>query len=89
MPFKPGSITITQRDAIGVVGAIIPWNVPLFIAALKLGPAILTGCTVILKPAPETPLDSYLLAEAAIEAGLPVNPRRCRNCDITGPSLTG
>jgi betaine-aldehyde dehydrogenase len=60
-----------RKAPVGVAAAITPWNVPLFIAALKLGPAILTGCTVILKPAPETPLDSYLLAEAAIEAGLP------------------
>ena len=60
-----------RKAPVGVAAAITPWNVPLFIAALKLGPAMLTGCTVVLKPAPETPLDSYLLAEAAIEAGVP------------------
>ena len=60
-----------RKAPVGVGAAITPWNVPLFIAALKLGPAMLTGCTVVLKPAPETPLDSYLLAEAAIEAGVP------------------
>jgi betaine-aldehyde dehydrogenase len=60
-----------RKAPVGVVAAITPWNVPLFIAALKLGPAMLAGCTVVLKPAPETPLDSYLLAEAAIEAGVP------------------
>jgi acyl-CoA reductase-like NAD-dependent aldehyde dehydrogenase len=60
-----------RKAPVGVAAAITPWNVPLFIAALKLGPAMISGCTVVLKPAPETPLDSYLLAEAAIEAGVP------------------
>ncbi len=60
-----------RKAPVGVAAAITPWNVPLFIAALKLGPAMLSGCTVVLKPAPETPLDSFLLAEAAIEAGVP------------------
>ena len=60
-----------RRAPVGVVAGITPWNVPLFIAALKLGPAMLAGCPMILKPAPETPLDSYILAEAAIEAGVP------------------
>ena len=56
---------------VGVVAGIIPWNVPLFIGALKLGPALLAGCPIVLKPSPETPLDGYLLAEAVIEAGCP------------------
>jgi aldehyde dehydrogenase (NAD+) len=60
-----------RRAPVGVVAAITPWNVPLFIAALKLGPGLLAGCTFVLKPSPETPLDSYLLAEAIIEAGFP------------------
>src|SRR6185503_4893028 len=60
-----------RKAPVGVAAAITPWNVPLFIAALKLGPAMISGCTVVLKPAPETPLDSYLLAEAAMEAGVP------------------
>ena len=60
-----------RKAPVGVAAAITPWNVPLFIAALKLGPSMIAGCTVVLKPAPETPLDSYLLAEAAIEAGVP------------------
>lgn len=59
------------REPVGVVAAVAPWNVPQFVAAAKLGPALLTGCTVVLKPSPETPLDSYLLAEMATEAGLP------------------
>jgi aldehyde dehydrogenase (NAD+) len=56
---------------VGVVVAIVPWNAPLFVAAMKLAPALAAGNTVVLKPPPETPLHSYLLAEAAIEAGLP------------------
>jgi len=48
-----------------------PWNVPLFIAAAKLGPALVAGCTVVFKPAPETPLDALRLAELFEEAGLP------------------
>jgi acyl-CoA reductase-like NAD-dependent aldehyde dehydrogenase len=66
-----GAPVRVRKAPVGVAAAITPWNVPLFIAALKLGPAIISGCTVVLKPAPETPLDSYILAEAAIEAGLP------------------
>jgi betaine-aldehyde dehydrogenase len=66
-----GGTTRVRKAPVGVVAALTPWNVPLFIAALKLGPAMVAGCTVVLKPAPETPLDSYLLAEAAIEAGVP------------------
>src|SRR3954463_5776446 len=60
-----------RRAPVGVVAAITPWNVPLFIAALKLGPGLLAGCMFVLKPAPETPLDSYALADAIIEAGIP------------------
>ncbi|MDZ4827028.1 MAG: aldehyde dehydrogenase [Actinomycetota bacterium] len=66
-----GNQVRVRKAPVGVVGAITPWNVPLFIAALKLGPALLAGCTVVLKPSPETPLDSYPLAEALIEAGVP------------------
>jgi len=66
-----GGTTRVRRAPVGVVAAITPWNVPLFIAALKLAPAMVAGCTIVLKPAPETPLDSFLLAEAAIEAGVP------------------
>ena len=62
---------IVRREPVGVVGAIVPWNVPLFTTMLKLGPALAAGCTVVLKPAPETPLDSYILAECLQEAGLP------------------
>jgi len=61
----------TRREPIGVVGQIIPWNFPLLMAAWKLGPALATGCTVILKPAEQTPLSAIRLAELALEAGLP------------------
>lgn len=60
-----------NRLPVGVVAAIVPWNAPLFIAALKLGPALAAGCTVVLKPALEAALDASLLAEAIAEAGLP------------------
>jgi aldehyde dehydrogenase (NAD+) len=62
---------IVQRRPLGVVGAIAPWNGPFAVAVAKIVPAILTGCTVVFKPAPETPLDVYWLVEALQEAGLP------------------
>ncbi len=62
---------LVRQEAVGVVGAIVPWNVPLFVTALKLSPALIAGCTVVLKPSPETALDAYLLAEVAQEIGLP------------------
>lgn len=62
---------LVRREPVGVVAAVVPWNVPQFVAAAKLGPALLTGCTAILKPSPESPLDAYVLAEIAAEAGLP------------------
>ncbi|MDA2810710.1 aldehyde dehydrogenase [Nocardiopsis sp. RSe5-2] len=60
-----------EREPAGVAAAIVPWNVPQFLIAAKIAPALLAGCTVVVKPAPETPLDPYLLAEAAQEADLP------------------
>jgi aldehyde dehydrogenase (NAD+) len=62
---------LVRREPVGVVGAIVPWNVPLFVTMLKLAPALAAGCTMVLKPAPETALDAYLLAEACEAAGLP------------------
>ncbi|MEV5506828.1 aldehyde dehydrogenase [Streptomyces orinoci] len=62
---------LVRREPVGVVAAVVPWNVPQFAAAAKLAPALLAGCPVVLKPAPETPLDAYLLAEIAAGAGLP------------------
>jgi aldehyde dehydrogenase (NAD+) len=62
---------LVTKEPVGVVGAIAPWNVPLFIAAAKLAPSLLAGCTVVYKPAPETPFDAFRLAEIFAEAGLP------------------
>jgi phenylacetaldehyde dehydrogenase len=61
----------TTREPVGVVGQIIPWNFPLLMAAWKLGPALATGCTVVLKPAEQTPLSALRLGELMLEAGLP------------------
>ena len=59
------------HEPVGVVAAIAPWNVPYMIMAAKLGPALLAGCTIVMKPSPETPLEAYIIAECAEEAGLP------------------
>lgn len=63
--------TLVRREPLGVVGAIVAWNVPLFLAVNKLGPALLAGCTVVLKPAAETPLTANALAQVFADAGLP------------------
>ncbi len=63
--------TLVTREPVGVVGAVVAWNVPFFLACNKLGPALLAGCTVVLKPAAETPLSTNALAEVFAEAGLP------------------
>ncbi|GAF43876.1 aldehyde dehydrogenase [Rhodococcus wratislaviensis] len=62
---------VVRHEPVGVVAAVVPWNVPQLVIAAKLAPALLAGCTVVLKPAPETPLDANLLAEVCTEAGLP------------------
>ena len=76
IPISAGSkhvkfLAYTRREPVGVVGQIIPWNFPLLMAAWKLGPALATGCTVVLKPAEQTPLSALLLAELIAEAGFP------------------
>jgi len=73
VPYTPGAEyhAYTRREPVGVVGQIIPWNFPLLMAAWKLGPALATGCTVVLKPAEETPLTALRLGEICQEAGLP------------------
>src|SRR6202022_4131369 len=60
-----------RRAPVGVVGAIVPWNVPQFLIMPKLIPALIAGCTVVVKPAPETPLDALWLAEMLEEVDLP------------------
>ena len=62
---------LVTKEPVGVVGAIAPWNVPLFIAAAKLAPSLAAGCTVVYKPAPETPFDAFRLAEIFEANGLP------------------
>src|SRR5690606_22097445 len=66
-----GRIAYTMRQPIGVVGAITPFNFPLNLVAHKVGPAIAAGNTIVLKPANQTPLSSYFIAELFHEAGLP------------------
>ncbi|WP_395694027.1 aldehyde dehydrogenase [Nocardioides sp.] len=66
-----GSPVVVRREPVGVVAAIPPWNVPQFTIMSKLVPALLSGCTIVIKPAPETPLDPYLMAELLQEAGVP------------------
>ena len=63
--------TMVLREPIGVVAAVTAWNVPFFLAANKLGPALLAGCTIVVKPAAETPLSLFAMAEIFAEAGLP------------------
>jgi acyl-CoA reductase-like NAD-dependent aldehyde dehydrogenase len=70
-PTGPDSLGLVQREPIGVVGTVIPWNYPLLLAAWKLGPALATGNSVVLKPAEQSPLSALLLAQLATEAGLP------------------
>src|SRR3954454_5646584 len=73
VPYAPGAkfLAYTRREPVGVVGQIIPWNFPLLMAAWKLGPALATGNTAVLKPAETTPLTALLLAEICQEADLP------------------
>jgi betaine-aldehyde dehydrogenase len=66
-----GGVDMTFREALGVVGLIVPWNFPVAIASWKLGPALACGNTVVLKPAELTPLTAVRLAELALEAGIP------------------
>ena len=70
-PTDPGALGLVHREPVGVVGAIVPWNFPLMIAAWKLGPALAAGCTVVLKPSETASLTLLRLAELAQEAGLP------------------
>ncbi len=66
-----GGVDMTFREPLGVVGLIVPWNFPIAISSWKLGPALATGNTVVLKPAELTPLTAQRLGELALEAGLP------------------
>ena len=81
----PGILNYTLREPVGVVGAIVPWNFPLLIAAWKIAPALATGNAVILKPAEQTPLTALRLAELALEAGVPAGILNV----LTGDGRTG
>lgn len=95
-----GQVLVSKEPA-GVVAAVAPWNVPMFIATAKLSPALLAGCSVVFKPAPETPLDANRLAELFAEAGLPkgvlsvlpagreVGEHLVRHPDVDKVSFTG
>ncbi len=71
LPVSPASFVYTLKEPVGVVGAIVPWNFPLNLASWKFAPALAAGCTVVLKPASETPLTALLFAEVAQAAGFP------------------
>ena len=70
-PTAEHALAFVTREPLGVIGAVIPWNFPLYLAAYKLGPALATGNSVVLKPADQTPLTALRVAELAREAGLP------------------
>jgi aldehyde dehydrogenase (NAD+) len=71
LPVDGNFFTYTLREPVGVVGAIVPWNFPLNLASWKFAPALAAGCTVILKPASETPLSALAMADIMAEAGFP------------------
>ncbi len=69
--YMKGFTSTYRREPVGVIGQIAPWNYPLMMAVWKIGPALAAGCTVVLKPAPTTPLTTLMLAELTAEAGIP------------------
>ncbi|HDR7616762.1 MULTISPECIES: aldehyde dehydrogenase DhaS [Bacillus] len=71
IPVSGDYFNYTRHEAVGVVGQIIPWNFPLLMAMWKMGAALATGCTIVLKPAEQTPLSALYLAELIEEAGFP------------------
>jgi acyl-CoA reductase-like NAD-dependent aldehyde dehydrogenase len=81
----PSMHAYTRREPVGVCGQIIPWNFPLLMAAWKLGPALAAGCTVVLKPAEQTPLTALRLAELLLDAGIPEGVVNV----VTGDGSTG
>ncbi|HEY8637773.1 MAG TPA: aldehyde dehydrogenase family protein [Solirubrobacteraceae bacterium] len=81
----PNTFAYTRREPVGVCGQIIPWNFPLLMAAWKLGPALAAGCTIVLKPAEQTPLTALRLGELALEAGIPAGVLNV----VTGDGSTG
>jgi acyl-CoA reductase-like NAD-dependent aldehyde dehydrogenase len=82
---QPGVHVYTRREPVGVCGQIIPWNFPLLMASWKVGPALAAGCTIVLKPAEQTPLTALRLGELALEAGFPAGVLNV----VTGDGATG
>ena len=72
-PVRPqrGGFGLVVKEPVGVVGAIIPWNAPMGLISMKLAPALIAGCTVVLKSSPEAPGEGYVISEAAEAVGLP------------------
>lgn len=66
-----GSGILVRSEPVGVVGAIVPWNMPMLMVVAKLIPALLAGCTIVVKPSPETPLDAYVMAELIEQSEIP------------------
>ncbi|MCW7466846.1 gamma-aminobutyraldehyde dehydrogenase [Leptospira levettii] len=83
--YQPGYTSILRREPVGVVGQIAPWNYPLLMAVWKFGPALAAGCTLILKPAPGTPITTLMLAELTKKAGIPDGVFNV----VTGGNATG
>jgi acyl-CoA reductase-like NAD-dependent aldehyde dehydrogenase len=82
---QPDMHVYTRKEPVGVCGQIIPWNFPMLMASWKLGPALAAGCTVVLKPAEQTPLTALRLGELALEAGIPAGVLNV----VTGDGETG
>ncbi len=82
---QPDMLCYTRKEPVGVCGQIIPWNFPLLMASWKLGPALAAGCTVVLKPAEQTPLTALRLGELALEVGFPPGVLNV----LTGDGRTG
>ncbi len=102
LPVNGNYFNYTLREPTGVVAQIIPWNFPLLMAAWKLGPALAMGCTVVLKPAEQTPLSALRLGELLLEAGLPpgvvnilpgfgptAGAALCKHMDVDKVAFTG
>ena len=70
-PTNPGTLALMNREPLGVIGAVTPWNFPLAMAAWKMGPALATGNSMVLKPAEQSPLTAIRIGELAVEAGIP------------------
>jgi acyl-CoA reductase-like NAD-dependent aldehyde dehydrogenase len=77
-PTGPGDVVMLVREPLGVVGAVVPWNFPLLMASWKVGPALATGNSVVLKPAEQSPLTALRLAELAVEAEC--RTAGCKSC---------